>query len=256
MNLTASVIVRNELHRYLEPCLGHLLEFCDQIVVLDDGSSDGWEKVISDPKIVRHYHHVDGRQGEPAFHRHAAARNRLLDLTREAEPDWVLAIDADEFISDGAALRATCEDASKNPQTGVVSVEISEVWQACEEVLCTREDGGWRSHPIGCVWRPSVFPPSGFLSDKGHATGRVPDIIHARPAVHSGAYLLHFGWANLSERSERFARYRDGDGGRFHAAAHIESILWPASRVRLAPMGWSSALEPYRPELLSRANRS
>jgi glycosyltransferase involved in cell wall biosynthesis len=41
VKLIASLIVRNELKRYLEPCVAHLLEFCDEIRVLDDRSDDG-----------------------------------------------------------------------------------------------------------------------------------------------------------------------------------------------------------------------
>lgn len=249
MKLTASLILRNELHRYLEPCVHSLLEFCDEIRVLDDSSTDRWEAVIrsglsrSDrERLVVHNHHVDTRPGAPAFHLHAAARNRLLEFTLAGDPTYVLAVDADEFVTDGAAVRRACEKGGS-----VLTLEIAEVWEACDDLLCVREDGGWRSHEIGCVWRADRFRAgTAGLTDKGHATGRVPDAVHRVASTPTGESLLHFGWTNLAERAERFERYAVGDAGKFHAAAHIQSIMWPTERVTLSarkwPASWSSSL--------------
>lgn len=241
MKLTASLILRDELSRYLAPCIESLLTVCDEIRVLDDGSTDGWEETLrptwgdDGARVKVHRHVVDARQGEPAFHLHAAARNRLLQFTLADDPGWVAAIDADEFITDGAAVRRACEGA----RADVVSVEIAEVWEACDELLCVRQDGGWRAHQIGCVWRAQRFAKQALaLADRGHATGRVPDAVHHVRSTPSGAALLHFGWANLAERQERYDRYAVGDGGRFHAAAHIKSIMWADRRVQLEGRDW------------------
>lgn len=258
MKLTASVIVRDELGRYLAPCLEALLEFCDEIRVLDDGSTDGWEEALRPgwgkdaARVVTLRHQVDARNAEPAFHLHAAARNRLLGFTLEGDPTYVLAIDADEFISDGAALRRACEQVAD-----VISVEIAEVWEACEETLCVRQDGGWRSHPIGCVWRAERFRQGVTeLADRGHATGRVPEAVYRVASRSSGTALLHFGWANVGERATRFERYAVGDGGKFHAKAHIDSIMWPAGRVQLDPWAWPGWPADLRAAVLERASRA
>lgn len=253
MNLTASLIIRNEASRYLEPCIGHLLEFVDYVRILDDGSTDGWLESMrgawgKDGRRVAAK--INDRRPGDAFTDHAQARNRLLEWTLNDHPTYVLAIDADELVSDGAAVRAACEQGGD-----VLSLEIAEVWEACPELLCVREDGGWRSHQIGCVWRADRFR-GGVLTDRGHATGRVPDAVHRVSSRPTGAALLHFGWTNVPERIERFARYDVGDGGRFHAAAHIQSIMWAPERVKLEgrewPESWSAGL---RSKVMERANR-
>ncbi len=66
--------------------------------------------------------------------------------------------------------------------------------------------------------------------------------------------MLHFGWSRESERAERYARYSEGDRGRFHASAHIASIAWPADRIRLESRAWPEGLERWRPEILGRAS--
>lgn len=256
MKLVASLIVRNELGRYLEPCIGHLLEFCDSVRILDDGSTDDWQrklKIYSSAdaeRVTVMRRHVPKRHDRPDFFLHAEARNSLLTWTLDASPDYILAVDADEFVADGQAVRRACETGAD-----VVTLEMAECWEACEDLLCIRQDGGWRSHEIGCVWRAAAFSRQALsLADKGHATGRVPDAVHRGRSRPSGTSQLHFGWANRGERAERYKRYADGDGGKFHAAAHIQSIVWPDRKVECEARPWPPALEPWRTAILERAN--
>ncbi len=257
MNLTASVIVRNEADRYLGSCVGALLEFCDRVCIFDDGSTDGWEEACrpawgdDGAKIAVFRHARNDRNGQPAFYRHATARNQLLKLTLGTQPTHILAIDADEFVTDGQALRRACEG------TGDVwSLTVEEVWAANPSALFTREDGGWRKHEIGILWRTAPFARKPMtIRDHGHATGRVPDLVSRTRLVKTGVSLLHFGWANKAERPVRFERYNVGDGGKFHARQHIDSIMWPDRRVRMMRRGWPVALANRQPEILGRVMR-
>jgi len=173
VKLTASVIVRNELHRYLEPCVAHLLEFCDSVRIFDDSSTDGWQEALHGAwgddgrRVLALNGAAIGRNAEPAFFNHAAARNRLLKFTLDDWPTHILAIDADEFVGDGQAVRRACES-----RGDLWSLTVQEVWEAQERSLFTREDGGWRSHEIGILWRPEPFRRQVLqIRDNGHATG-------------------------------------------------------------------------------------
>lgn len=250
LKLVASVIVRNEASRYLDPCVAHLLEFADEVCVLDDGSTDGWYETLRGrwrqdrPVIVTAGATRD--DGSVAFNHHAAARNQLLRATLAREPDWILAIDADELVTDGHALRLACESGGH-----AYSLVMEECWELCDEALCVREDGGWRSHPVGMLWAPSSRG-SYEIADLGHATGRVPSGVGGGAIV---SEVLHLGWANRAERAERYQRYAVGDAGKFHAASHIASIMWEDSRVACRSREWPASLEPWRDGLVARANR-
>jgi len=249
VKLTASLILRNERSRYLDACLSSLLEFCEEVRVWDDGSTDGWDIVLPPHVIVRSR---SEHTNEPAFHNHAWARNQLVDWTLQGDPTFVLAIDADEFVSDGQALRRALEHLPGD----VFTLSIEEAWELCDDCICVREDGGWRSHEIGNVWRPEAFKGKALtITDRGHATGRVPDAINGVPSVATGVQLLHLGWANKTERAERFERYAVGDGGRFHAKAHIDSIMWEDRRVSCRSREWPAGLAPYKDALIARAAR-
>lgn len=237
MKISAGLIIRNEAHRYLEFAFANLAEFVDEVCIYDDGSSDHWRDLI--PRgLAWRVQTVDpeDRDRQGAFHRHAIGRNALLKLTLGTAPDWIIASDADELFSNGPAIRRRCATTKDH----VLNVEMCEVWEICEERLCVREDGGWRSHPVGAVWRVEPFLRSTLsLRDKNTATGRVPDAVHGVPAGSTGEALFHFGWANPAERAERFARYPPGSG---HANAHVASIMWPPERVRLEGWAWPRAL--------------
>jgi hypothetical protein len=240
MNLTASVILRNELGRYLGAFLDHLLEFTDQIVIFDDDSDDGWEEALR-PGWGRAERRISiirrNRGGAEAFRTHAAARNQLLQETLAIRPDHIVAIDADEFVSDGALLRRMCQ---QHPGRNL-SLELCEVWEACDERLCVRTDGQWRPRGVAMCWAPGRYRPEELrIVDRKTATGRTPELTRrGEPPVWSGAACFHFGWAREEERAERASRYAPGSG---HADAHVRSIMWPPERVSLEGWAWPRGL--------------
>lgn len=239
MKLVASVMTKNEIGRYLEPFISHLLEFCDEVRVLDDGSDDGtyyWLGGLAKPVIVK-------PNPGPAFFEHEGrARQNLLEWTLDAEPTHVLSIDADEFVSDGAAVRAACESENR---VGVWTLLMEEVWKASPAKLQVRHEGGWRPHPVPILWSVPPQPSRAFrIRDRALACGREPIYVakHAHRAQATGVSVLHFGWTREAEREQRYQRYVTHDGGKFHASAHLQSIMWPDSRVRLRNRRWPKGL--------------
>jgi glycosyltransferase involved in cell wall biosynthesis len=88
--LSACIITFNEADRIAD-CL-HSLAFCDDIVVVDSGSTDGTAalaEALGARVLVRRF---DGFRSQKAF------------AVEQAAHDWVLCLDADERVSD--ALRA------------------------------------------------------------------------------------------------------------------------------------------------------
>jgi hypothetical protein len=233
MNLCASLVVRNERSRYLESCIEHLLVFCDKVCVLDDFSDDGtreWLFDHADEQLM-----IAAQKRSTFFEHEGRIRQVLLDLTLAQKPTHVLNLDADEFVSDGAALRARI---GRDPDVAIWSLEIEEVWKV-GDMLQVRMDGGWRAHPLSVLWR--VDPNVRYrIMDRRLACRRVPTAIlrSASRAQSSGESLLHLGWANESERAARHARYMQHDRGQFHASAHLDSILWDDERVTLRERPW------------------
>ena len=248
MNLIASLVVHNELDRYLLPCVKHLTEFCDDVRVFDDGSTDGTREALAGIDRVTYR-----QQEQSTFYAHEGqTREKALNFAREANPTHVLAIDADEFIDDGARFRKMVEGS----QQDVLTLHMEEVWKANTKTIATREDGGWRQHPVPIVWRVTRQMRGPWsMPNKALACGRVPlGVVRSRYRVQAtGVSILHFGWANVADRQERYQRYVEADGGRFHASRHLQSIMFPDDRVILRTREWPAALQKHKAAIARRA---
>jgi glycosyltransferase involved in cell wall biosynthesis len=253
VKLVASLVVHNELSRYLELCLDSLLDFCDEIRVLDDHSSDGtyeWLDAQGDGAIS-----VCQNRGSSFYEHEGRVRQMLLNWTLLAEPTHIIAIDADEFVADGRMVRKSLQN---EPNHDVWTLGMQEIWKADENQLYVRRDGGWRPAETTCLFRvPPELPTSWGIADKQLACGREPVYVRQqfRSALRTGTEVLHFGWTNEAERRARYTRYEVADGGRFHASQHLQSILWPDNRVRLQRREWPSGLLPYKETLLEKVRQ-
>lgn len=257
MKLVASLIVKDELSRYLVPCIDHLLPFVDEIRVVDDGSTDGTLEYLGEYEAAGVPLHVRGAGTVGVFEHEGDARQRLLDWTLEAEPTHILAIDGDEFVTDGALLRHTL---LKTPDANVFTLTMEEVWKAFPECLCVRYDGGWHPTKTSCLYRvppPAERDANWRIRDLALAPGREPStvkrIAQAGRATETGVSLLHFGWANEAARAARHARYVEADGGRYHRSSHLNSIIWPDERVEMESRSWPVPLVRWREMILARS---
>lgn len=252
MKLVASMIVKNEFDRYLKQSIEHLLTYCDEVRVLDDGSTDGgfeWLGGLNKPVFVK-------KNPGPSFFEHEGrARQALLEYTMTAKPDFVLSIDADEFVSDGFSLRQMI---TTRPQDSIFTLNMVEVWNAYPMTLDLRVDGLWGPRKCPILWRaPSQLGGNWRMIDRALACGREPiAVIETRQKTGTDVQILHFGWACKADREERAHRYEVHDAGQFHNNHHLQSILWPDGKVRCSSVSWPYSLQRVKNALLERANRS
>ena len=223
--------VRNELGRYLELTIPHLLRYCDEVRVQDDGSDDGTYEYLRelDGVEVKRNTGLSWREHEGELHQ------SLLDFTLEAKPTHVLAIDADEIVPRGEELKDWIV-ASKRQRS--FCLRMCEVWQRDPWKL--RVDGGWRPHDVAILYHvppDASRKPAWKIWGRKMAGGRVPRIVRGdqrrNRALSLGLDILHLGWSNPDERKARHARYVELDGGQYHAGSHLDSILWPDEKVEL-----------------------
>lgn len=162
-------MVRNELYRFLPPAVDHLLSFCDELRILDDNSDDGtfeWlaEQAIHRPIFIR-------RNPGPAFFEYESqARQQLLEWTMEAEPTYVLSIDADEFVHDPSFVLRKCVEGGQ-----AYTLSMHEVWKANELNLSLRMDGQWGPRLCPILWKaPPRLTREWAIPDRKLACGREP----------------------------------------------------------------------------------
>lgn len=245
--LVASMMVGpGEEDRYLPTALEHLNEFCDEICVRWEAAPGTmWEPGAGLPNLRI-------LDATPSFFQHEGrARQQLLDFTLQHSPTHILAVDADEVVTDGPGLRAFVEGS----RALAFTLQVEEVWKATPDALMIRTDGGWKPSQAPILWRVPVRQRL-RINDRALACGREPTWVrNQRHRQHTGHSLLHFGWANEADRQARYDRYVVHDGGRYHRNPHIESIMWPDDKVKLQQRVWDGVPPGYRQAIMERANR-
>ncbi len=149
MLLSVCLITKNE-ERFLAGCLDSVRAAADEIILVDTGSLD---RTV---EIARNYGcRVLHRAWDDDF---SAARNTGIAVVRGR---WILCIDADERLSDAAALLPAVLEAA--PEVGGFLIER-------HDVVTHPEDGQTDVYPIGIL---RLF--------RNHPAIRYEGIVHERP---------------------------------------------------------------------------
>jgi glycosyltransferase involved in cell wall biosynthesis len=130
MLLSAAMIVRDEA-AVLDRCLRSIAGLVDEIVIVDTGSTD------RSPEIARDHGAVV--EIEPWAGDFSGPRNRSLDLARG---EWILYIDADEYVRRGDADRVRAALTADEEHQGLRLPFVPRVgWTPYREARL------WRHHP-------------------------------------------------------------------------------------------------------------
>ena len=96
MKIVATAVVRNEAD-IIEAFLRHTAAYCDQLIVIDHGSTDETPEIMR--KLAAEGLKLKVITDATLGHIQVSQMNRLLKLAvNEFEADWVVNLDADEFL--------------------------------------------------------------------------------------------------------------------------------------------------------------
>jgi len=134
--ISACIIAKDEADR-IGPCLASVA-FCDEVIVLDSGSTDGTQQLCREAGATVH---------EGDWPGYIEQKNRVMQL---ASHHWVLSLDADERVDD--VLRAAIEalrDGALNQGDGPRSYALRRKTFALGRWI---KHGGWYPE-----WRTRLF---------------------------------------------------------------------------------------------------
>jgi hypothetical protein len=222
MNLYLMLVAKNESERYLKEFIEYH-SFFDDYFLYDDRSDDdtveiaeraGWKTVIRDsshPSFMEH-------EGKFRFNSWKSFENTV----RPGIGDWVLSIDADEFIISNSELsvqdelRHSIEEAQKK----LIIMFRREIWKLDNTGCYMRTDGYWKDDRL---YRLFKYRPNANWSNKPMGCGSAPSYVGRDGILSSSLEVLHFGYTNEEDRQERYQRYT-GLANHGHNEAHIQSI--------------------------------
>lgn len=218
------MVTRNELDRYLRATIQWLREITDAQFVYDDRSTDETAEYLDRqriPFIVRPEEAPSFAEDESALR--AAAWIAMEDVHQPNETDWILCVDADEFVVaiPPAETREVLTDTiERHTQTRAVTLPVKEVFAFKEDnTPLVRTDGYWGSIQACRLvqWRPDgQFPP------RIEGGGSVPTAWTAGATINEDLVIMHLGYVRPEDRKAKHARYSHTGG---HNPRHVASIL-------------------------------
>jgi len=180
MKLVAQIRVKDGILT-IEECLNKLSDLVDEIVIVDNGSTDGTLEIYKKfPKIVDIAHTQGFDEGRD--------KRLELEMSKKRNPDWILWVDQDE-IFEKSLKREDLEKYMQNPKINEVKFRMFNFWLSKTHF---RIDGRWLKYstiPQRQMWRnlPSVyFDPIRFHS--GGAKG-----LTGKPII-SNFRIKHYGY--------------------------------------------------------------
>lgn len=226
-NIYVLMPVKNEEGRYLQACLNNLgLAF--NTWIYDDHSTDRSAYIAREEfgcNVIRRPDDVPSFiEDESAFR--GDFWRQFVDQSGVTEEDWILALDADEFLSNGALAYNNLLALTSGDDV-TYAIKKHEIFKVVGNEAYKRMDGYW----------DRVFTPRFFKFKKDYkwpdgkmGCGCTPKYaIKKEIRVLRDPSIMHMGYAVRSDRQEKYQRYIDKPG---HNLDHIKSIISPSMKLK------------------------
>jgi hypothetical protein len=222
--ITLMMLVRNESERYLENVLAHAVQYIDQAVILDDASDDHTVEICNRLFAQKEIPLIIASNQKPSFQNEILLRKQLWQMTLETNPDWIIALDADEIFEDKVVPELK-KLASRN-NIDVISFRLFDMWAD----NYYREDAYWSAHKYYRPFMVRYIPGFNYRwQETPQHCGRLPYNIPNLRVEPSPLRLKHLGWLRPQDRLQKYYRYKKLDPeARYGIAEQYNSILDPS----------------------------
>ena len=163
MNLLVAIPVYNE-HKYVERVLDAVERYCGQILVIDDGSTDGTADILANRRgirLIRHPHNQGYGQSLIDAFAHADAQNFDWVITMDCDeqheperiPDFIQAIQSDQWdiVSGSRYLEPTATDDLPPTDRRRINATITATLNARLGLELTDAFCGFKAHRVSAM---------------------------------------------------------------------------------------------------------
>jgi glycosyltransferase involved in cell wall biosynthesis len=261
--LVAMMLTHNEAGRYLERVIENTLLFCDEIVILDNHSTDETKNIILTMLNSKKYlGRISLGYARNSWENESELRQELLTSTLYSKPDWLIAIDADELY-EADKMKEQLPYLMSQDNADWIGFRFFDMWD--EEHY--RDDDIW---PAGNGHAPRMFRVKSNTEyqwpDLRRHCGSVPINVMKAPGMNSDIRVKHLGWMTSDDRNKKYLdRVVDDPNCEFFPIEVYNAILddhptlvkwddnnpWPTSKLTIAyPPGMEWNVMQQRPHHL------
>ena len=218
-SVTLSMIVKNEEGRFLEKMLEHTKKFVDQVLIIDDASTDNTVKICED--ILSDIPHKIIVNDKSMFQNEVKLRKKQWKETLALNPDWILFLDADEIFED--KINEVINYLINNNDIDLYCFKLFDMWNENEY----RDDELWNAHkrymPFLLRYQPNFRYK--FKNTSQHC-GRMPYNVLNLDYANLDIRIKHYGWSREEDRKKKYDRYMELDSeGKNGNLEQYKSIL-------------------------------
>jgi glycosyltransferase involved in cell wall biosynthesis len=218
--LVAGMQIRNEEGRHLHEVLSHLNQWVDEIVIIDDNSTDNSVAICKQFSKVSTIIELK----ENTFENEIDLRKNLWEEVKKRNPDWILIIDADELFED--KIISKIRSLIDQDEYDVIGFRFFDFWGGKTHY---RSDSLWGAHNFYTTFLARYMEdfPEIWLETPVHCGRRPASYDRGLKGIGTDIRIKHFGWSgNEEERYRKYLRYMKIDGdGIYGSLPQYQSIL-------------------------------
>ena len=195
MKLVAMCRVKNGVIAKLEDMLDKTMEFADGIVIINDGSTDDTGKICQKKKYESFILDYVFQTPNTEFDERRD-RNRLIQMAKKFDPDWLISVDADEVFED-SFNRDVVERLMRpaNPHIKAYGFHWSTFWRGTQEC---RVDGIWGNIAGMRMYKSEPNQEIVLGTDKGFHCGNMPHTAQFNARM-TQFRIKHYGYWDYEE---------------------------------------------------------
>lgn len=241
MSIFSYMVIKNEMDRYLRLAVKELMRHVDGLVIYDDRSDDLTTENMREicglgnvTFMIRDWLSFSFLENEAEFRQDAWT---LMEKAfRPRQDDWILTLDADEFLRSSLPLRQICSETS--PEVQALRCRVHEMWGTGDDDQI-RVDGFWPTIEATRLCRYDPGARFRTVDSEGRrlpmGRGSLPEV--GRTDKDSRFDILHYGYASAEDREIKYRRYSARQG---HTPRHVRSIIEPPILAPLQGVGYAA----------------
>ncbi len=206
MKLVAILRVKNEI-LYIRKCLERLSELVDEIIVLDNGSTDGTLDVYRDFRKLIQLLHTEGfDEGRDKI--------MLLEAAKKRDPDWILWLDGDE-IFESSLTREILNNYMKSKYNRVF-FRMCHFWLSEKYYRIDGKYFLYTLHPLKSMWKNVDVA---YFREKNIHSGDIFGV--PKPYYVSPYRIKHYGYADEEKMKKKYRLYNEIDKTMTRSYEHL-----------------------------------